>query len=355
MAINDILCPGTEPFYKLTNADSKTWMLPARNVRTALELYQPSGCRGILLKRLFPYLHRLPAVRQAVHAEAAACALLPDILELARSAFDCDELEYSIFGGTPSVHQKITIQFFSGENILGYAKVTSSEAIRSLFHHESRLLDSLERMKVQGIPRCLYCGQLQSGMDIFLQSTVKTRHSFSPSRWTSLHEAFLSDLARKTAVDVAFESSDFYQSLAALKHMIPLLPQEYSSLIEPPLSRLIAIYSGSQCRFSALHADFTPWNMFIQSGSLFVFDWEYGRLSYPPMLDRYHFHIQQAITVAHLSADEIRRGIECKHWFSADDLNSYLLDIISRFVGRENGGLSESLRSALDIWTKLLM
>lgn len=33
--------------------------------------------------------------------------------------------------------------------------------------------------------------------------------------------------------------------------------------------------------YGVYHADFTPWNMSVEEGQLFVFDWEYASLTYP--------------------------------------------------------------------------
>ena len=33
-------------FYRFNNADGKIWIMPAKNLRTAMELYQPSGWEG---------------------------------------------------------------------------------------------------------------------------------------------------------------------------------------------------------------------------------------------------------------------------------------------------------------------
>lgn len=113
-------------------------------------------------------------------------------------------------------------------------------------------------------------------------------------------------------------------------------------------------FGDGMCTFSAYHADFTPWNMFVNDGRLFVFDWEYGCMSYPPMLDRYHFFVQQYIHVRHMSADEIYRNISEYAWYNGTQFRYYLLDVISRFVCRENGVISKDLVKMLEIWTKLL-
>ena len=107
-------------------------------------------------------------------------------------------------------------------------------------------------------------------------------------------------------------------------------------------------------KYSAFHADFTPWNMLIENGQLFVFDWEYGRMTYPPMLDRYHFFTQQALHVAHLSPEQLYAWFVRQPWFDNREYEMYLLDIISRFTLREEGVLPSSLIGMLHNWCGLL-
>ena len=352
--IDTLLSVGKDRHYILTNADGKSWSFPIRNLRLAMELYQPSGSKGKMLKRLFPYLHRLSVVRRVARAKIVRGCLDEEILKVAREGFGVGNIEYSIFGGTPSVHQKITIQFFTGNRILGYGKMTDSEAIAALFAHEQDLLATLHQQGISDIPECLFNAKLQSGAYFFLQTTVKTLNSRSPEEWTTLHENFLQNLSVRTSAFLPFVESDFYRSLHSLQASLSSIPSEYCQIILPALLQTFEEFSGGTYPFSAYHADFTPWNMFVNDGRLFVFDWEYGRMSYPPMLDRYHFFVQQYIHVRHMSADEICRQLGEYAWFDETQFRYYLLDVISRFVCRENGAISKDLAKMLEIWTKLL-
>ena len=59
--LNSIVTVGLgDKFYRFTNADAKTWVVPANNISIAMCLYQPSGIKGKLLKSLFPLLHNIP-------------------------------------------------------------------------------------------------------------------------------------------------------------------------------------------------------------------------------------------------------------------------------------------------------
>lgn len=354
LKIKDILSAGQKKFYRLSNGDGKVWMLPADNLSISLELYQPSGIKGRLLKRVFPYVHRISSVRKVVGAEIIDVALNDEIYTLAKSVFKTEKLEYSIFGGTPSVHQKIIVQFFAGRKILGYGKLTASDEISRLFFHEKDLLSNLRQKGLIEIPECLFCQRLSSGIYLFIQSTIKPVRAVSPAVYSTAHEEFLRELMAKTESKTQFEHSDFYRSLVKLGENLINIPEPFKNPIKNALAVTMGQFRGRQLIMSAFHADFTPWNMFLHNGNLYVFDWEYGQQSYPPMLDRYHFYIQQAIHVKHQSPDEIRREIQSVPWFTPCDLRCYLLDIISRFLCRENGSVSSELKSMLEIWTALL-
>lgn len=354
LGINSIIEPGSVRTYTLANADGKTWILPSRDIATALELYQPSGIKGRVLKRWFPLVHSFGFVRDALHAEISHIGLRPDIRAIAEAAFGEAGLSFAIFGGTPSVHQKVTVQFFRDGRILGYMKLTDSASVASLFAHEQRLLATLSDAGLTGIPRCLFCQTLPDGTSVFVQSTVKTRRSASPHRWTGLHEDFLTGMACLTSARMLFDNTDFARSLIELKGNLGRIPEGCRDVIEKGLLSVLADGTGRTVEYSAFHADFTPWNMLVEEGRLFVFDWEYGRNSYPPMLDKYHFYVQQALHVAHLSPAEIHRKISTQSWYEPRLFACYLLDIISRFVSREPGELPRSLAAMLSSWTSML-
>ena len=354
ISIDSIITSGPTRAYLITNADGKSWLLPAAGLSIGLELYQPSGIKGRLLKRLLPVLHRTPGITRVIHASSMRVALRPDIVKAAERVFGIEGIEFSVFGGTPSVHQKITIQFTHRHRILGYCKLSDSDDIHRLFVHERDLLARLSTAGIDSIPHCLLCETLSDGTHIFIQSTVKTPKSYSPHHWTPLHESFLRQLSERTSVRQQFESTDLYASLSTLKDNIHRLPNQAGKIIAIKLDKIIREKTSTEVEYSAYHADFTPWNMVIEDNRLFVFDWEYGRLSYPPMLDRYHFFIQQALHVTNLTPDKIHRQMCGMPWYTTEDYTIYLLDIISRFTIRENRELSQSFLSMLEVWTDLL-
>lgn len=346
---------GTNRCYRITNADGKSWLLPAKNMRVALNLYQPSGRNGKLLKVLFPWLHRLHFVRKAIKAELLCCTLQEELKRLLQRVFCCQDLEFAIFEGTPCVHQKITIQLSSGNNILGYCKASDNKEIMQLFEKEAATLAKLAKNGVTNIPRALHCGTLSNGVHIFVQSTVKTTKSQVVHTWGPQQEAFLATLHEKTRLALPFEESDYYRSITALQEHIDWLPATTDKeVVTTAIARAMAEYCGKMVEFSACHADFTPWNMFVERGELFVFDFEYATLTYPPGIDRCHFELQTAIFEKRMSCEEILEYINGYNVADKHLLRLYLLDVISRFTIREKGGADGDIARCLHTWCYLL-
>ena len=359
-AVDFIVKGSGEPFYRLTNADGKEWLMPMRNMRVAMNLYQPSGRNGKLLKSLFPVLHRIPFVRKVVGASMEHCQLNESLKEMLSRQFHENELEFAVFYGTPCVHQKITVQVSRRHRILGYFKLSDSPEIGELFRHEAHCLEVLHCHGVTDIPQCLYYGKLNESTHVFVQNTVKSPQSKVVHHWTPMHDAFVATLHQQTQKTVLFEHSDYYRTLTALREHTDWLPKGMDvGPIVAAMNGIMAMWKGKEVNFTAYHGDFTPWNMFVESGRLFVFDWEYAQLSYPPHLDRYHFFTQTAIFERRWTAKEIADSLKtdaCR-WVDADSYKLYLVDVISRFTVRERGkdsGMTHCIKVWGDVLKKLL-
>ncbi len=346
--IEDIVVAGPTRCYRVANAQGKTWILPARNMRTAMALYQPGGRNGKLLKAWLPRLHRVPGVCRYLHAEVLQADLRDDIRRAIADAFGVSDFEWALFGGTPSVHQKITIQIFNGKQLLGYVKLTTSPEIAPYFRHEQEVLGRLEGLSV---PRVLMCGKV-GGVDIFIQTTRKTLKSKEVHAWTDAHSRFVEQLYRSTAQEVAFADSDYRQVLMAIDPYLPLLPDHQRETIVEARDAVLREYDGKTMTFSVYQGDFTPWNMVVNPDGLFVFDWEYSRVTYPQGLDRWHFIVQTAIFERVLTHDDIEAML--RPHFGDPTLRLYLLDVICRFTVRERGRFPRCMGHSMDLWCRLL-
>ena len=354
-------------FYKIVNADGKCWLMPVRNVRMGLALYQPSGWKGRLLKRWFPYVHWLKVVRRKLNIEVVEHELEEDLKRVIGSAFGVGGFEYSVFEGTPSVHRKTTIQVWRGERILGYVKLTRSEEVGRLFFQEMNFLKKItdyrlqiltpsatlvplrqgDNIEGQQLLRCVPSAvalRLESGSWILIQSTRKTLRSKVVHEWGALQEDFLKRLYDATAHELAWEESDVAQALRDLRGHVDWLPDGVDGeMVARHIDAVMERMVGKRVRYGAYHVDFTPWNMFVEGGELFVFDWEYAGRRYPMGLDRYHFWMQTALFEKHWGVEELKRYMNSVdgEWIDREMLEMYLLDVMSKYVMREGGKVKE--------------
>lgn len=357
--LNEILSKGEEstPFYRIENNDGKVWLMPVKRLRTAMHLYQPSGRNGKLLKRWFPMLHWLPVLKRKLHIETIRCDLRTELYGKLCQLLGTDRLEFAVFCGTPCVHQKLTIQLSLEQRILGYCKVSDSKEVAELFNRENALLRLLKKAGVNNVPRILFAGEWRNGVYMLVQTTRKTDRSQVIHEWGHLHDGFLRDMAVKTKQRLIFEETDYYKTLNELSMHLDWLPSdEGRALVRGVLEKVFNENKHKMVEYSAYHADFTPWNMFVEQDRLFVFDWEYAQMTYPPMLDRYHFFTQTAIFEKHWQADEIMAYAQSfdGDWIDKAEYQLYLLDIIARFTIRERGNIGGDIAHSMDIWIELL-
>ncbi len=348
---------GGERFYRFGNADGKYWIVPARGMRTALSLYQPSGIKGKMVKAMLPCLHLFAPVRKVIKAKTINCRLNNELHSLLCVVFDVQEIEFAVFEGTPSVHQKITMQLSSKKRILGYCKLSESSEIKTLFEKESDTLERFCNSGVTGIPRALHCGTLSNGTHIFVQSTEKNASSKAVHEWSALQERFLAQLHEKTKAVLPFEESDYSTAINALEQHLDWLPQDIDrDAVSKAIDSVKEIYGGKEVEFCACHGDFTPWNMFAGGKELFVFDFEYAAMTYPAGIDRYHFFTQTAVFEKHWGADEIIAYIASNEgkWVDRQRYAMYLLDVISRFTMREGGKVTGDAAAPFCLWGKVL-
>lgn len=356
MLLNKIITNNNgKEFLRFGNADGKHWVVPVKNMQVALNLYQPSGVKGKLVKALLPILYKLSPVRKALNGESLNCTLNEELQGVLQKVFATDELEFSIFEGTPCVHQKIAIQLSRGKEILGYCKASDNKEIQSLFEKEYTLLRTLAQKGVGGIPQALFCGTLGNGVHIFVQSTKKTQKSKVPHVWGAQQEQFLATLHERTKQTIPFVESDYCHTLQALQVHLDWLPASIDRVvITTAIARVLAKYRGKEVEYSACHGDFTPWNMFMEKNELFVFDFEYAALTYPAGLDRYHFELQTANFEKKMTAEEQIGYLQSCKWVDKEKLVMYLLSIITQYTLREKGKYPPQLEQIFVLWVKII-
>lgn len=347
----------------VTNGDSKSWIFPLENIRTSLQLYQPSGPKGIILKAVLPAACHLSPFRKALGVSINRLAPDLDIRKLADSLFG-NGWKAAAFGGTPCVDQKVTIQIGAGDRILGYIKITDAPHVGELFAHEAALLNYLAGKGLSGIPEVLYLGSAGRYW-CFAQSSVKEPGHWTANKLTYPHWEFLSDMASKTQVSVSFDETDAWYTLRQLRIRCQELGSADRDVLGGAIDEIIDYWSCREDVFSFYHGDFTPWNTVVNGDRLGAFDFEYARSIYPRYLDAFHFFLQSELFVRHRTpGDIVRDFLNFVPSFKANAKGDpfilfkfYLLDVINLYLGRGGvvaGDEAKRLSTRIDLLRRFL-
>ncbi len=346
----------------ITNTVGQRWIVPEKNMGTALELFQPSTFKGKMVKRFLPCLSRSGFVMKKLGMSKLRIDLISPLKEKLAELFsvNVNNMEFSVFCGSPGVHRKITLQIFSAGTILGYCKVTDTASVIRIFEREQKVLDELCKKGIDSVPVCLYCGPLVEGIHLFVQSTKRSADSRPLGKDRTILWAFLEDMNTKMALKVPFAETDYFHTLNALRGMIRKYALKEAKTIERNICE-VERYFEARDTFSAYHGDFTPWNTFVEDNALFAFDLEYFKRSYPPYMDYFHFHTQDGFYNKRWDALGIFRAYvgqrdTIEGYVKDPDIyyKAYLLDIIHFYLDRDEGSLNPILQDMYSIWIELL-
>lgn len=319
-------------FISLTNQDGKKWTLPVNHCRTGLEIYQPSGIKGKLLKAGLPILCKTGCYNFVKRCKLCEVQLSKPLKKLLDSLFET--YEYAVFWGTPSIDQKITIQIFRNKELLGYCKIGYSERVYSLFQHEKYILDELNRCGVAHVPQCLDVFPIAKSAVAFVQTTEKTFSSKVEHNFKTKQSRFLQEMYEKTCQKISFEKTDFYESILYLQNHVNMMKDEYRQCVAREVENLLLKYGQSMVLWGICHRDFTPWNTCTVGDKLYAFDFEYALRYAPREMDRWHFYVQTSLYERKMNVADIAAEINKKYAEQKEQIVMYLLDNISMYLRR---------------------
>lgn len=367
----------TETLGILPSIKNPRWLVPVKNKDlfiSSLALYQPSLIRARLLKKLT----LLAAQGGLTNLLIRDKAYFQKDDELIKEIFKRSDLEYAIFTGTEGTHQKITIQVMNKKGeILGYIKLSENDDIDKLLKNEAEILGDLLGLELKSglFPKVIYNGELK-GTNVLILDTLKSVHSTFSSKLSDRHINFLSEIFLKTARVSKYMESRFSESLRERLEDLKnrrleterLEIKGLKDLYERSLDYVDKEIGRVEIPFGLCHRDFTPWNTFFYNGQIYAFDWEYAKRDYPPMLDIFHFIVQDGITVRHLKPNGLlKRVLKNGKWLSQYSslvgikenlilplLICYLLDISLLYIEREDGNLEAGVQKMVDKWKSVM-
>jgi thiamine kinase-like enzyme len=358
----------------LPSPGNPRWIVPLKSKElfiSSLALYQPSLMKAKFLKKLTILaakggLSNL-TIRNKIYFQRNDWSI--------KKIFNRNNLNYAFFTGTEGCHRKITVQVMDEDGIiLGYIKISDNEDIDRLLNNEAEILEDLSRLKItKGLfPKVIYHGPMNN-VNILALDTLKSVYSKFSSNLSDSHINFLSEIFHKTSRVMEYKESGFAKRLR--KRLRCLENEKLKNLEDEKFLKLLRIIDfieekiGNEILpFGICHRDFTPWNTFFHNDKLYVFDWEYAEKEYPPMLDLFHFIVQDGILVKHLKPERLiklipkhRRLLKkyCDSLGIKDSLIMplllcYLIDISLLYIERENNNPVPTTSKTLHIWNEMI-
>ena len=332
-------------FYTIQNRDGKKWSFSAKNLRTSFEIYEPSGIKGIFLKKA-NFLLKFNLIRNILAVRTERISIKPELQKFL-SPHIGDNSDFSIFFGTPSSDRKITIQFFDNERILCYCKIGKSNRVKKLFEKEIKLLTFLHEKGILHVPYVLTSG-IVNDYYVFAQSTEKTMGSKILHEMGKSHTKFLDCLYRNTVNCITYESTDYYELINSCAEKLNMLSDERRSAIIATRNKINQRYINKTVSWGVVHGDFTPWNTCQVNNDTFVFDFEYGLFNAPREIDDWHFLIQSLIFEKKMSIQDVVKFI-LKKAYDMKAFEEYITFYVFTYLKRGQPDDIEQINMRVDI------
>lgn len=284
---------------QLESADEMTWkVLYARRSQPLLVPMDPRGARRalsffirnpllrawgnalLLLDRLIPHSRLLATVR----LERFPARILFGPSNFAQTALYC---------GFPGPLQKLTMYCpgIDGEQPR-VVKIALQASADQAIAHEAHWLDKLgdSQLTSEYLPQLLGQGTLPCGRRYLTMLALPKGHRVM--QFSDLHRNFLKVLARRhMSVKPWRESVPYIRLKRRMAAILPLIEPHHKIVMQSALNEVDSLIGTQALPACLVHSDFTPWNLGIADGRLFVFDWEYAEATGNPLQDFLHFHL----------------------------------------------------------------
>lgn len=344
----------------LMNVEGKKWIFPIDNVKVGMNIYQPSSFQGKTVKKLLPYVTKWQFILNKLHISVENMKLQDDVMLYLRHHLG-EQVEYSIFYGTPSPNQKITMQINQGKKCIAYVKFSDKEHIAEYFQREYSLLKELEVTGMQCIPKAIAFQKIGKYY-VFVQSGEKTGREKEADKFYKAHINFLDKMYEHSKVTKSFEDTKYYKNLMDLQNCLERFESKDRDIIHKGIDKISRVWTN-ETEFYLYHGDFTPWNMYLKEDMLHVFDFEYAKREYPKYLDVFHFHTQIWNLVERRDMESIwnlyqRKNQEWAECLQIDNIDvyyiAYLLDIIHENLLLESIANEKIDEGCYKLWLYLL-
>jgi hypothetical protein len=289
--VSDEPQPGAARYLLLGGrSNARWWLIPLvtrASAASGFALFQPQLPSARVMKALAvaATVCGLPLL-----ARASSAWSLAGESTLARLFPETQRPVFAYFTGTDGPHRKLAVQVMHEDGtILGYAKSSADLVVRKLIAQEAEVLELLQRAGLHSalVPSLRFAGEV-NGTYVLATDTRKTFWTSSDRTYGATHRAFLEELFRKTRQPDAAAAQFAVRLSANWQCLRSRVEGAWQQRIDASLQALCR-QGENPIPVCLGHGDFTPWNTYRCSASLYVFDWEYADAKAAAGGDAIHF------------------------------------------------------------------
>lgn len=301
------------------------WLYPAENTTASFtQFFSAATVKSKLLKWGFKVLCALHLDSYFLSNKLEVHSMPPFSFANLIDSFSLSN--YSFYMGSQGVNRTALMQGYSATYGDLFLKIAvNANSLKSL-EREKRALNKVNQF---GFEYIKLPEVKPSNYPNVLVTTAFGNHSGRRSNdFTKLHGKAMIEIVQKSIRFYRLAESPFWLEI---QNQVALVQ---SSKVTAKMKSLIQtlfnqIQQNESFYTSMAHGDFTPWNMFVSSQQLNVYDWELADGQYPLFYDLFHFHFQNGVMVKQHNYKQIEQVINsvCMRPSVQELVHTYQLDI----------------------------
>lgn len=308
--------PDMKKFYYVNNPDGTLrWMIPSEaGAASFLSLYNSESLKAWLYKNFVKATFSLGCKKFFM---SGSFLMKPDLVSHVKHIYGIEEEEqFTLFTGTRGENRKLIIEINNGEQTTHFIKICFSESAKRNLQNEIDMLTTLNKYDFTSLSMPHVTPGKVSGTARL--SNVKPGITIPASRITEIHLKALAELyAVHHEQKIILETAAWQTIENNLQWMYSEHPfiNDMDEFKTRRIIHLLGKLSASlpveaEVPVSVSHGDFTPWNMYMDSNRLYVYDWELAKNGIPMLFDLFHFVFQSQVLLHHNDFTEIKENIK---------------------------------------------
>ncbi len=307
---------GMKKFFYVNNPDGTLrWLIPAdASAASFLALYNSESLKAWLYKKIVSVAY---ATGLKKFLMSGSFLVKPELVSAVKDTYGIsDEDRFTIFTGTRGENRKLIIEINNGNKTTHFIKICLSDIAQKNLQNEIIMLTTLNKYDFTSLslPHVTE-GRVKGTARL---SNVKPGIVIPATRITEIHIKALGELyATHHEKKIILETAAWQTIENNLQWMYSEQPlmNDMDEFKTRRIIHLLGKLSGSlpveaEVPVSVSHGDFTPWNMYMDSNRLYVYDWELAKNGIPMLFDLFHFVFQSQVLLHRKNFTDIKENIK---------------------------------------------